>query len=245
MAHHLFFLTTYDATNTTKIRLGAEKDGGYVFVDGLQGNYDAYLSAGVSDEESFSRDFIAKYNIANSFAFDGTIADYPYEYTRNITFVKKNIGPSETPTTTPLKEYIQQFKNMFLKMDIEGGEYPWLNSLSLEDLRSFKQIVIEFHGINDNTWNCSYENKSCCLQKLATTHYLVHCHGNNWGGVQCVDGKYVPNVIELTYVRKDALDAVPEFNHTRFPTGIDYPNNPNFPELSLNFAPFVFPSIQP
>ena len=40
-----------------KIRLGEKCDGGYVIGD-ISGNYDCYISAGVSNEESFSRDFI-------------------------------------------------------------------------------------------------------------------------------------------------------------------------------------------
>ena len=47
---------------------------------------------GVAYEASFDRDFLNKYkNIGknNSFAFDGTIIDYPYHFTKNITFIKK------------------------------------------------------------------------------------------------------------------------------------------------------------
>ena len=57
-----------------KFRLGVNEDGGYVIGE-LYGGYDCYISAGVSNEESFSRDFINKYhmNEYNSFAFDGTI----------------------------------------------------------------------------------------------------------------------------------------------------------------------------
>ena len=45
-----------------------------------------FISAGIDNEESFSRDFINKYemNENNSFGFDGTIEDYPYEYTKNL-----------------------------------------------------------------------------------------------------------------------------------------------------------------
>ena len=73
-----------------KIRLGVNTDGGYVIAD-LNCNYDCYISAGVSDEESFSRDFIEKYdmNEYNSFAFDGTINSYPYNYTNKISYIKK------------------------------------------------------------------------------------------------------------------------------------------------------------
>ena len=40
-----------------KTRCGANCDGGYVFAE-IDGEYDCYISAGVSNEESFSRDFI-------------------------------------------------------------------------------------------------------------------------------------------------------------------------------------------
>jgi hypothetical protein len=55
----------------------------------LDGEYDCYISAGISDEESFSRDFINKYKIVkeNSYGFDGTISNYPYEYTQDIQFL--------------------------------------------------------------------------------------------------------------------------------------------------------------
>ena len=73
-----------------KCRLGSNTDGGYVIAE-LDGGYDCYISCGISNEESFSRDFINKYdmNEFNSYGFDGTIDSYPYQYTKNISFVKK------------------------------------------------------------------------------------------------------------------------------------------------------------
>lgn len=49
-------------------------DGGYVIGE-LLGNYDCYISAGIGWDESFSRDFINRYNMNkyNSYGFDGTI----------------------------------------------------------------------------------------------------------------------------------------------------------------------------
>jgi hypothetical protein len=236
---HLYFLTVYQ--HHDKIRLGAQLDGGYVFGDNI-GDYDCYISAGVSDEESFSRDFITKYEMNKSqcFAFDATIEDYPYEYTKEVTFIKKNIGPEQTEATTNLKEYNENYKNIFLKMDIEGSEYTWLESLNESDLKHYKQIVIEFHGINDDSWTASYETKVNCLKKLATTHYLIHAHGNNWAGIKYINNSLVPDVIELTYIRKDILNY-PCFNTTALPIdNIDFKNNGYNPEICLNHAPFRF-----
>ena len=77
-----------------KKHLGVKNDGGYV-IGILDGNYDFYISAGVANEESFTRDFINMYkmNKTNCAAFDGTIDDYPYQYTNKITFYKRNISP--------------------------------------------------------------------------------------------------------------------------------------------------------
>jgi hypothetical protein len=239
---HIHFLTVYQ--HLEKKRLGAECDGGYVFGDNI-GNYDGYISAGVSDEESFSRDFIKDSNLSkdNCFAFDGTITDYPYEYTKDITFVKKNIGPEETETTSNLKILSNNYQDIFLKMDIEGGEYPWIESLTLDDLNHYKQIVIEFHGINDDSWNASHQIKTRCLQKLANTHYLIHAHGNNWANCHNINNVIIPDVIELTYIRKNILDN-PILNTTSLPiNNLDFKNNKTNPEINLNHPPFTFHTI--
>lgn len=231
----LDFLKVYKFDN--KIRFGNKNDGGYIIGDNL-GDYECYISAGVSNEESFSRDFIKKYNMnaQNSFAFDGTIQNYPYEYTRDITFYKKNIGPLNTNKYTNLDFFIKKFNNIFLKMDIEGGEYPWLISLSHEKLSKFKQITIECHGINNDSWNYCYNLKLRCFINLSHTHYLVHIHGNNYSEV--ING--IPNVVELTYINKNCFDEEPELNKTTLPIyNLDFPNNPNSSDYDLNFSPFV------
>ena len=73
-----------------KIRLGTDSDGGYILGE-LNGLYDCYISAGISNEEIFSRDFINKYDLNRfiCYGFDGTIKRYPYQYTNKITFIKK------------------------------------------------------------------------------------------------------------------------------------------------------------
>jgi hypothetical protein len=219
-----------------KIRKGGNNDSGWVIAE-LDGSYDAYFSCGVSNEESFSRDFIATYNMKkeNNFAFDGTIVDYPYQYTTEINFIKKDIGGSETSTTTNLRYLTDKYSSIFLKMDIEGGEYPWLLATDETTLRKFKQIVIEFHGINDDSWGCPLSYKQICLEKLANTHYLVHAHGNNCGSR--ING--IPDVIELTYVVKSYFASPPEFNKTPLPlASLDFPNNTAKADYPLTTYPF-------
>jgi hypothetical protein len=223
-----------------KVRYGNKTDGGYVIAE-LEGEYDAYISAGISDEESFSRDFIEKYRMSeyNSFGFDGTIDTYPYEYTNKISFIKKNIANWNDDCHSNLSFLMEKYDNIFLKMDIEGGEYPWLLHLNTGQLNTFKQIVIELHGITNDEWGTTYYNKITCLEKLAETHYLVHAHGNNHSPI--ING--IPDVIELTYVHKKIFHSIPEFNTQPLPIpNIDFTNNRNVTDFKLNYYPFVITS---
>jgi len=222
-----------------KIRCGVNKDGGYVIGDiNDDTGYDCYISAGVSNEESFSRDFINKYGMTknNCFAFDGTIKKYPSKYTKKIQFVKKNISNITTKNTVNLKDLIDFYNNIFLKMDIEGHEYKWLLSLNETQLNKLKQITIEFHKINEDSPDVPHLNKIACFEKLNNTHYIIHIHGNNYGKKT----NNIPNTVEITYIRKDLFENIPEFNIQPLPIdNLDYPNYIKKEDYNLNFSPFV------
>ena len=129
-----------------------------------------------------------------------------------------------------------KYCNIFLKMDIEGGEYPWLLQIDEPQLNKFKQIVIEFHGITNDGWGCNYNDKVKCLEKLSKTHYIVHAHGNNYGPVV----NNIPEVIELTYVNKKYFNSVPELNTQSLPIdNLDFSNIYNQHDMNLNYYPFV------
>jgi hypothetical protein len=222
-----------------KIRLGVNGDGGYVIGELDNPKYDCYISAGIADEESFSVDFIEKYNMNeyNSFAFDGTIHNYPYRYTNKISFIKKNINAYNDNFNSNLDYLINKYNNIFLKMDIEGGEYPWLLLLDENQLSKFKQIVIEFHGITNDGWGWSNVDKIICLAKLANTHYIIHAHGNNNSFM--LNG--IPNVIELTFVNKKYFNSIPKLNKQNLPIeNIDCRNVIHYDEFILNHYPFKF-----
>jgi len=227
-------LTVYNYDN--KIRLGNNGDGGYVIAD-IGDKYDCYISCGVSDEESFSKDFIKKYNMNkdNSFAFDGTIEDYPYIFTTDITFIKKNIGDTNTDKITNLDFLFEKYNNIFIKMDIEGWEFQWLLQLTPDKLKKIKQIALEVHGINDDSWNFVQSDKIKCFNKLNEQFYLIHAHGNVYGGIT---NKF-PNVMELTYLSKSEFNEQPEKNKRVLPDKrIDFCNNSE-EDYDLNFFPFV------
>ena len=226
----------YDYPN--KIRLGRIDDGGYVIGILENDNYDFYISAGINNEESFSRDFINRYNFnkENSHGFDGTIESYPTEYTDKITFNKLNIGNINDNNQTNLHNILDKHNNIFIKMDIESYEYIWIETLNKEKLNKIKQMVIEFHGVFDDSWNNKLEDKLKCFNKLNETHYLIHAHGNNNGSI---NNSNIPETLELTYIRKNEINYTPEINKQKLPdTNIDGPNNPHEPDYDLCFYPF-------
>lgn len=178
------FLRVYDINN--KLRIGSNYDGGYIIIDNLC-NYDVLLSCGISNDDTFEHYFVNKHN-TKCFAFDGTINNIPHEHP-NINFIKTNIGI--TSNTTDMKYLINKYNNIFLKMDIEGSEYDWINNLSNIEINKFKQICIEFHLDHECSNHISLSNKLKAIKRIADTHYCVHFHGNNWRSTTLIGEKII------------------------------------------------------
>lgn len=198
-----------------KKRIGKENDGGYVIVD-LPCSYDVILSGGVADDISFETEFVKLYKVP-CFAYDEQ-AIVPS--TPSVKILHKNIN-----TINNLKEHFETYSNIFVKMDIEGGEYEWLKSISEDDMKKIKQMVIEIHSPID--WSCLY--------KLSRTHQIVHFHANNYAPLITVCGRDIPSVFECTYILKQG--SVP--NSDPIPSLLDQPNDKNKADICLYGYPFV------
>lgn len=227
-------LETYEFLK--KKRYGNRNDGGYVVAE-LDCKYDCFISAGVGGGDEFSIEFLNANAIdkCNCFAFDGTISDYPHS-SNLINFISKNVGLNDTDKETTLNDIIKTHNSVFIKMDIEGSEYKWIESVDMADLTKISQLVIECHALNDDTWGANYEQKVNCLRKLSSTHYLVHAHANNYGGFQ----DNIPDFMEFTYVSKRLFDSPLPLNSLNLPSSsFDFPNKDGHRDYDLNFYPFV------
>jgi hypothetical protein len=189
------------------------------------------ISGGISNDISFEEAFLRKYTGVPCVAFDGTISQLPHPVP-GITFVRKNLGASNSASLTNLHEYISPYHNVFLKMDIEGHEFSVLPSLLEVYADRIKQITIEFHspmiferypsyfvGLQDVRQEALYS----VLEQLTRTHTLVHIHGNNGSGSGTVDGIFYPYVFECTYIRNDYAGEK-KLNTVSIPTSLDMPN---------------------
>jgi hypothetical protein len=189
-----------------KIRLGKDNDGGYVIYDGL--NYDLIIGCGVSNDLSFEEDFVNKYN-CKSIVYDGTIKKLP-KHSFN------HIWKNENVYQGTLNELLNNNKNIFLKMDIEGCEWDFFKNVNLENI---SQMVIEFH--DNRNFTIDYD----VLKKIEETHYLIHIHGNNFRKRQLkIEDKLIHSIFEVSYINKKLCDKVKKVNYS-YDGNLDMPNN--------------------
>lgn len=226
-------LKVYESKKNTKIRVGKDFDGGYIIYDNIPTGI--LLSCGISNDDSFEHAFTKKYD-CKCIAFDGSIPKLPHP-SPDITFIKKFVGDKNTRTYTNLHDLISKHTNIILKMDIEGGEYPFLQSISRKQLNKINMIMIEFHS-SRGQWGIFDEYKIDCFKKLNKTHTLCHIHANNSIKPKEYNGVKVPQVFECLYMKKKFVrDAKP--NTERMPSKLDMRNVKSNREISLNYPPFV------
>lgn len=230
-------LTVYQSP-FPKIRLGKNNDGGYIIAAIPNIEYNVLLAGGIEQDISFEEDFINHYPNVNTIAFDGTIANLPKENAK-ITFVKKNIGNVNTEDMTNLHDIVDENTSIFVKMDIEGGEIPWIKSLRDEQMNKFEQIVMEFH-------HPFTEAEIDVFDKINVNHCLIHFHGNNYCGIRYHQGVNIPQVFECTYLHKKYFPSnPPQKNTTAIPGNLDMQNDPYNSDIHIDYPPFVQGKVLP
>lgn len=212
----------------SKIRIGKPNDGGYVLADIPNIQYDMLLSCGIDKDISFELNFVNKYD-CECLAYDGTINSISID-DPSIKFIKKNIGSNNNDVTTNLHTEINEYQCICIKMDIEGWEYQWIESLPYILLNKIDQIIIEFHH------PIAYR-KHEIFKFLNNTHYLIHFHANNCCGVVNNNGVDIPNVFECTYLHKKYIIS-PELNTDIIPGPLDM-NNIDGDDIFIDYPPFV------
>lgn len=203
-------------TKLTKKRIGGAGDGGYVLLGEIFNDCDTVYSYGIDDSENSDSFDVecANYNKA-VFMFDGTIQREQSKNPRLI-FRRENLTADNLRSHLSINNNIDK-KNMILKMDIEGHEYPVIekNIKLINDC--FSMMCIEFHGLNNpNYYN--YENKNYVLELILEYYDIFHMHANNW-----VARKFdVPNVLEISFIRKGI--CLNELDDAYPVDGLDFPN---------------------
>ena len=155
--------------------------------------YDCYILAGIEENELFSKLLIMNMNVSKGIAFDPDFHKISEYFPEDIKVVNKQISFKKDMYCENLSDLGEE-KDVFLKMNIYGEEYLWILSLPEETQKKFKQMVIVFHDINNNSTQQRAMNKINCFQKLKKTHDIVNITPVNQD-------------IVVTYFRKDSRNT--------------------------------------
>jgi hypothetical protein len=192
-------------TNHKLVRIGGDSDGGYLVPDDLSG-IETCFSPGVAETASFESE-LAKRGITcflADYSVDAAPSENPLFH-----FEKKYLGSKNDSMYMTLENWVNRCarsqKDCILQMDIESSEYPVIDSTSIETLRRFRIIVVEFHELYRLCDKRGFENINAVFQKLLGEFDVVHIHPNN----NCIKLTYgdfeIPSLLEITFLRKDRI----------------------------------------
>lgn len=227
-------LAPFESPSVPLIRVGSKGDGGYVMSD-IFDKVDAAYSFGIANDVKWDKE-IAERGIP-VFMYDHTIEKLPEEHP-NFHFFKtgicgKPLIKNMKDIGTLIRENKHQGKNLLLKMDIEGFEYPAIHALEDEEIIQFTQISMEIHDLQNLLFDSQKHFLICqCLEKILKHMHCVHIHANNVGWVAERNGIEVPVLLELSFTRKDMAEDFKRTNTLR--TDLDAPNNPDNPEINVH-----------
>lgn len=153
----------------------------------------------------------------------------------NIHFIEEGLSANNTKLYKSFEYHLSQYdlhnKKIFLKIDIEGGEYEILSKNNFYDnLNNVVQLIMEFHYAKENI-----EKISEIIKTLSNTHSLIHIHGNNIGGTFTYNGKQIPEVFEVTFLHNSYLHDK-TLSVSDYPVkGLDYPCNRRKEDIKFDF----------
>jgi len=133
------------------------------------------------------------------------------------------------PLDATLEEVFARTRSgkIFLKIDIEGGEYRIIGDI-LRNADRIEALVIEFHDTKP------LREVFCgAVRRLQERFDVVHLHGNNCGPL-APDG--FPDFVEITFAKR--RDAVARSRRSSLPIeGLDAPNDAGREDYRLLFSP--------
>lgn len=215
------------------IRMGGDYDGGYLVPDELEG-IEYCFSPGVSNIATFELDCLNRGIV--SFLADYSV-DKPPLKLPGCQFLKKYVGAYNNEKTITLENWVSQSlprnydKDIMMQMDIEGAEYETLLATPDSIMKKFRIIIVEFHNFHQLDNKPHYNLVNATIEKIRERFEPVHLHANNYEKVANVHGVLMPNVVEVTFLRKDIVRD--NKNYRVLPHKLDLPNNPEWADVDL------------
>ena len=210
-------------------RFGSDSDGGYI-LDYRISPETVCLSLGISNEVSFDLE-VSKY-VSKLEMYDYSMSALPLEVPRS-TFHRIGISADPRDGFISLEDAIEEIDDhspIILKMDIEGDEWDSLVSCKKTSLDRCIQIVVEFHNLQRLPLRSDFEFLVDQMSTQLAGFAVVNVHGNNWDSFHIINGVPVPNVIEVTYLRRDWLYSM-QVNKSFIQQNLNLANNPSRPDF--------------
>jgi hypothetical protein len=222
------------ATDADLIRVGDAGDGGYVMIEAFDAA--GAISIGIGGNVSWDLD-MARCGLPISM-FDPTIAAPPAAVPGG-TFHRIGLGTPVQAAASglalkPLAQLLEIANSpasgdLILKIDVEGAEWDAL--ADVDDFARYPQVVLELHDMGRLNDEETAANVLHLLRAIHATHLPVHVHANNEAGLAAFGAYWLPEVLEVSYVRRDlARGARPA---DAIDTLLDTPSNARFADLSL------------
>lgn len=243
-----------------KIRVGPNRDGGYILLNEHSKKVNNLLSFGVEDNIDFEIDFNKRYKPKLTKLYDHTVKKLPKK--NNFIFKKKGLGINISKNFETLESITKNFDdNNILKMDIEYDEWEVFENANTNTLKKFKQIIVEFHlfFLDENDVDANnkltpyfkqfskdnynkinkfllkkYEN---VFKKLIMNFTIFHISANNSLPIKKIFKTKFPQLLELSLVRNDLVKKKKLFKGSLPIKYLDYPNKYYKDDLK-NFYPF-------
>ena len=214
---------------TPLIRLGADRDGGYLVPDDLSG-LAGCISPGVSDEVSF--DLALAQRGLPVLMLDASVEAPPVAHPL-FTFLPRHLAVREGLGRTTLAAAAARWPtgDLLLQIDIEGAEYPVLASTPSEVMARFRIIVVELHDLHLLTSSEASKGVEAAFDVLLEHHVVTHVHANNFAPSVGSGNSTFPQVLEVTLHRRDRY--VPARAPESLPHPLDRPCDPSRAETPV------------
>ena len=200
--------------DTELIRVGPNKDGGYLVPDcisdikycfspGVAGCSDFELSLANRDMEIFLADRSVDAPPITHPAFH-----FQKKFIASRNCISEGLMTLDSWYSDMIEPPSDQSPEAILQMDIEGQEYEVLHNISGSLLSRFRVIIIEFHRLHELADRYSYRWMSSAFCKLLQSHAVVHIHPNNNRKSLSLHGVKIPTNMEITLLRQDYVKTM-------------------------------------
>ena len=255
-------LKPYHLDKSNLIRIGPNKDGGYVIDKRVIDNTDIIITCGLNDDWEFEKDFTNRNKYSRVEAYDHTV-DTKFWLKRlqkdliSFLMLKKNT-PNKILDIFKYFGYLNFFKGKnkhYMKKIVFQKEDGDKQITLSEAIGNNNNILLKIDIEGDEFKILSEINKNidrinlliiefhnlCFQQNLKKVENFientalknVHINANNYA---MVDENGIPQVIEMTFINPKKFEITDEITNRSYPIeGLDFKNHKSGPEIKLKF----------